>query len=43
MNIYGIDPAALLLPPTQSIDITRQLGELIETHPDSVSAIPEDR
>lgn len=25
MTLYGIDPSALLLPPTQSIDITPAL------------------
>ncbi len=34
MNLYGINPSALLLPPTQSIDITPALyGASIDTSP----------
>ncbi len=34
MNLYGINPSALLLPPTQSIDITPALyGVPIDVSP----------
>lgn len=37
MNLYGINPSALLLPPTQSIDITPALyGAPVDTSPTRV-------